>query len=743
MASAQQLSPSGYTGAINTPTALIQPLGSASGAFTNSQPEVNAGPPRIWRQAGFNLGLGVLPNVELVGRLAFLNDTECNEYRVCRTPSNRDLSVGGKVAVPLEWAWSRHHFVQPHLAFGVTDYGGAATNFRQLYGVASIEAGPVLLSAGKSSAVARGYRGGLMSGYFGSGIWRFDNGLSLLAEYDTREYRAGVSYNRAISADLDLNLAMSRKLSDRTLQKSWQSTLGLTYHFGRGARADAQTVTRLSALVPVAIPSPPPPASMPSRETPQPAPHKGLGAASGQVPPLAAKPAQPPVDIRAQSSSAATPTTPAHARRQSGTALPALAHRAQDIADAFHQAGFSDISVAQSADGWIVKAEPRLWRQSRMDAFGAGLAAWSQARVSDEAQLVLMLTHAGQTVGAVQTTGLCGARYIEGADTCQGEPALRFYFDRETDGFDRSAQWQVRGAYSSRFWPQIELSPAASYTAGTEFGLFDYSLGMTYGWEIPLAKGLQWQGFFSKLLTETEDFKNPSHYFRRVGLGESTGKGANLLVYQHPIMTRLWGQYAVGRLGQETTGQQINAYWASTGGGLRATWIYGEWKNPATHDRHINIWNIGVRPFMPNWQITLSGGQFFNNDRGWRIASSHQFDDFGLNFYLRRTGPSNIMPNQRTFMGFSLSFPLGPKQALALGPMSVRLRDRWSLGLETKIQERDNYIEPGYGGFPVIRHNLDTDIFDFNRFDRGIMGQTMYKIRNTARDVLRSWQTAP
>ena len=73
---------------------------------------------------------------------------------------------------------------------------------------------------------------------------------------------------------------------------------------------------------------------------------------------------------------------------------------------------------------------------------------------------------------------------------------------------------------------------------------------------------------------------------------------------------------------------------------------------------------------------------------------------------------------------------------------TLRARDRWELGLETKILQPDNFIEPGYGGFPGIRHSLDTDVFDFNRADLGLMGMNSFKLRLNARRALRDYANA-
>lgn len=692
---AQQMSAPGYVGAINTPIALSMAQGSFAVAVTNSTPELRRMYPDVGSFGGINVGFGLLPGLDAVGRLTYDGDLNCDAYSGNCPAATRDLSVGAKWQLPIEQFWPRSCYLKPHLAVGVTDVGGAATHYRQKYAVATVEAGPFLVSAGRSVPEVSG----LMNGTFGSLIVKLTDEVSLLAENDTKELRGGLSWTHKVSPSMDLNVAMSKKFTDKTVQQSAQATLGLTYHFGRGERAAASE--RFSIPQPI---------------TPQ---------ASVLDVSTAPQDATPRVEI-----------SPAQVLLQQEPTETVL-DTAQRVADVFQVMGFSDIDVAKTPLGWMVQAEPRLWRQDRMDALGAGLAAFVRSGLGDESTLVLALTYMGQRVGGVQTTGGCARRYIEGEDRCDGQAALQFLFDLESIAQEEGARWLVLDANNKRFMPQIEISPAASYTAGTEFGLLDYSLGVTGGWEVPLAKGLQWQGFNAHLLSETDDFKNPNSYFRRVGLGEATRPATNLLVYQSPIVPRLWAQLAVGNLSYKTSGAQINTYWASRDGSYRATWIYGRWDNPyVPYQRQPNILSLGVRPLSPNWQITYSTGKFQGNDTGHRLASSHYFYDYAIQLYVRKTGPSNLLPNNNAFMGFAITFPLGPNKAAELGPLTVRARDRWELGLETKIQQVDNYIEPGYGGFPGIRHSLDTDVFDFNRADLGLMGMNSFKIRLNARRAL-------
>jgi hypothetical protein len=116
------------------------------------------------------------------------------------------------------------------------------------------------------------------------------------------------------------------------------------------------------------------------------------------------------------------------------------------------------------------------------------------------------------------------------------------------------------------------------------------------------------------------------------------------------------------------------------------------------------------------WHLDLTAGRFHNQDAGWRVSSVHFFGDNLFKVFLRRTGNTETanMPT-RSFAGFEVSFPLGPQRASDLGALTVRGRDRWRTGLETKVGEADNYLTAGYGFVPQVRHGITTDGTDYDR----------------------------
>ena len=734
---AEQLSATGYSGAINTPTAAVMATGTLGMALTNSIPEKARQFSGLGYFGSINTGFGLAPGLEAVGRATYDGFIRCNAYEgIDACPSaTRDLSMSFKYQLPLDAYLPKIQDFGLKLAVGANDFGGAAANYSQKYGIATADNGRYSASLGWSKAVPGQ---GLMHGVFGNFSARVSDQMSLILENDTREFRTGLSYNTRISSNVDLSLAASKKLTHRSTELPYQMTAGFTYYFGRAIREEARKPRELTEFMPPsaawvspALPAAPLP---PAHTVPTSAvtttgalPSAASAGAGHTYSGLVGNLLKDAFD-KSTRLAATVGVQPVSALEQD---------QAELIAQKFQELGFSDIDVGVTAKGWYVKAEPRLWRQDRMDAFGAALAAFALSPIEADRQLGLRLTFMGQEVAGLSSTMACVHRYLQGDDQCQHEKALQFYFDAEEMPGQRHVQWLVLQHHDARFKPRIELSPAASYVVATEFGLWDYSLGMTYGWEVPLAKGLFWQGYNSKLLVQTANFEDKSNYFRRVGLGENTRTGANLLVYQTQLMPRTWVQVSAGELGYRTDGNQINAAWANREGDLRVSWVSGRWKDEVGHyELKPNLVNLGWRPFQNNFQLTFTKGQFLNNDKGHRIAAAFSYGENSVQVYWRKTGPSEILPNRNDFIGFSVSVPIGPAKSYELGPVSLRGRDRWDLGLETKVRQPDNFIEPGYGLFPNIRHSLDTDVFDYNRADEGILRIYGHKIRVVARDLL-------
>ena len=683
-----QLAPTGYTAAINSPTADVLPWGGAGLSLSNSNPERA----RKLSQGSFgsaNAGVGLLPGLELVGRLAYEGDLNCYvELKTCAV-GQRDLSLSAKYQLPVELP------LDTRLALGFTDYGGASAEYRSFYGVATSTWGPLDLSLGygkpKSSTA-------LLDGGFGSVVLRLDDHWATILEHDSREARLGLNYRRVLTPDLALQLGVSRKLTDDSAQQPWQMSAALNIMLG-GRTPDPLREERRSvaALVPSLLP-----------------------AVSG--------------DKRDQPVAAAL--------------VPVASPTPEAVALALRQRGFSQVQVRYwPASGdqpalWQVNAEPRRWRQSQVDAMGRALASWLalQGKAADGSrpadELLLSLTWQREPVLHAYTSAACLDGWMNGWTRCAlGNQSGLAYgraleLHRELDGLGQRlagvrarlrqpAQSLSRVEGEPSWMPQFEIGPGLRYNVGTEVGLLDYSVALELGTEVSLADlapGLFWQGVLSAPLLHSDDYDDGKPFAGN--RHPKLGLDSSLLSWWKPLPHGVAAQASAGYIDRRYKGGMVDAVWMNGDGRLRLSATAGSFEHDTTGLRQNPVLGSARWSLVPGaWQLEATAGRFLGGDQGYRLSSNHWFGDTQVKIYYRDSQRDAGTPQaaQHKFIGASINLPLGPKAAYAVGPVTVRGTDRLALGLETKVGEDDNNLTYGYGETPRARHGVLSDVTDHDR----------------------------
>lgn len=688
----------GYSGLMNTPTADVTPFGSLRLGVVDSNPEME----RTIHVGGFGsflVGATPLPGLEGTLRLAFEGDPGCSFFRGDCPATIRDLSVSARYTLPVVLP------LGTRLAVGVNDVGGAATHFRQLYAVATSRLGPLSGSVGYARREAEGRGIGLMDGLFGSAAWRPTRDWTVAVEHDSREVRAGTVHRFVLNDALTLQLGLSRKLTETTPQQAWQ--LMATVDVGLGA-----------------APSPPEPFNLDI--------FAGLASASSD------------------------PGTPAHTLAQAGAAAPGAqgaappsqrqepsARNASAVADALVAKGFARVRVrawrgadgagedgagadgagaGEAGDVWEVEAEPRAWRRSRLEAVGAALGAWleSAGRDARDGEVILTLTFQRLPVLHVAAHVACLRDWVEDAAACPQADAVRFAapYGLPKGLAQRTAQAadiEVMRADNTLWVPQLEVGPALRTFVGTEVGLVDAALALELGVEVQLLPGVAWQALASVPAMSTNNFAPGEAYAS--SKPPDAGLDVAVLTAWAPLPWGLAAQGQVGSLNRDHLGAQADVSWLIADGRVRLGGSLGgyqhrpsgAYRTPALGSARVSVW-------PGTWHMDATGGLFLNGDVGWSVTSRHWFGQVALAASYRDTAYSGTSAAlRRRFLGFSISLPLDGARAHAVGPATLRGRDRWTWGLETKVGETDNVITAGYGIVPRVRHGLWTDVLDHDR----------------------------
>jgi len=637
------ISPLGFVSAINTPVATVLPMGSVALGLANNNPEIAK--PAIGEFGSLSAGFGLLPGLEAFGRLSYSGDLQCNLYGPnCK--GRRDLSVSAKYQLP--WVFP----LNTRVAGGYTDFGGAATNYRSQYLVATSDLGPVDVSLGFAR---KGSPQALLDGPFASVVLRVTDQLSVQYENDSQAHRMGTSYVHKLSPMTDIVASVSRQTPVKTGRENTQIGVHWVMHLGQ-KQAQAPKDSQLQVVTQTA-----PKALEP------------LAAHAQTLPEALQQAGFTRIQVTTSKSQLLHVQAEPTAWRQSR--LQAMGVAIQTVLNNAEQGNTSPWLITLTFQGQPV------------------LSALTSAHCASQFK-------AGYDTCASQPS-------VE----LFSNPAIPEHLAQQLPVNPSRLDSQ-----SIRRIPQFEIGLGLRTAVGTEYGLADYSAAAELSAELPLHQGLALQGTASTPLAYSEDFGSGRVFSDRrhrktqfeqalltywqpigamgvqatVGYINHTDRGGQVDAIWHSEDGR-WR--ASGLLGQYTNSTSFDV----------------NNRMPA-----LASMRYSVMPAL--WQLELTAGQFYNMDRGWNLASNHWMGDLRVKLYYRNTGlKSDPLNPMRSFAGIEVSMPLGPSQSSTVAGIHVRGADRWQTNLETKVGERDNRLTQGYGQVPRPRHGLMTDVIDFDR----------------------------
>lgn len=663
-----------YLGTINTPTAQVLDQGHLKMGVVQGSPERPNPYPGVGFFGSTYMGVGLFEGFEGYLRLDSAGDLHCDQYAsmyrygpFCKSTS-RDLSVALKYKLPLTLPW------ELQAAVGATDYGGAATNYRSTYGVMTREFGALQISAGTGFAHSPN---ALLTGPFMNARYVVNNKLSVMSENDSRASRVGFNFGVPLSAQTKIAMGWSKKVSGPRELVDYQ--FGISFQFDLDGR-------------------------------------KGTRELKAQLP-LNRVDSVEHILMR--------PLVNEVIRSEDQVIIEKSSHEVR-IRQALRGNGFVAGKIFLVNETLFLQAEPISWRINRLEAAAKALSGIPLSEQIERIQLTL--TYQNKNMFDVNITSRCLKELKTGQRGCEVDPKqLHYQFSNtKTDSKDFSA-----ALYS----PSVELGFSTRHAVGTEYGYYDYSLAGEVSIEQPLASGLWFQTYYTVALKSSDDFNDGKVFGTDRYRG--TQKQQQLISYWTPVtIAGIPGSKAIqlssGRINYTDEGQQLESFWMSPTGRWRLYGTAGNFKNPILERRRQPLYASLRYSLVPGKiQLEATSGQFYNNDQGYRLATYFWFGDTRFQTYFRKTymtdGPDQTA---RHFAGFTISFPFGSGRAYDAGPISIRLQDRLSWGLETKILEKDNLITTGYGWLSRPRHGLFADVLDFDRVGLSDIQANSYQFVN-------------
>jgi hypothetical protein len=655
-ATAQPLSPNGYSGLGITPSAKTIANGASVIAFDPTLPGAK-------NTLGYNtqIGFGLYEGLELVGRLA-TNDQKCNMYKPGACPKDmiRDFSASLKWSLPIDWLKSQN----ANVALGMNDVGGAASYFKSYYVVGSKSVGAFDFSLGQAKAM--GDRA-LLSEGFGSVVYRPNDWTSVSVQRVGQNSWVSASAQSPIPfTQASGYVTLNRRLSDEPLtEKSWVGVgVSMTLDASGAAQRSSDQVRSKNSVSSQTLGN-----SMVENRQP-----KDLSTA-----------------LKAQG----------FFNAKLGRKKDRLVVQIENTAYAWNviDAAGVALGVVASTHGGTGKPE-----NFEINITSRGIA---QMQVSGEAACVKRWLEAGEVCPALSVRSL-----LQRGDTVIALSA------NVSDKDGREIEWRTDSTWFSNwsFRPEVVISPTLVSTIGTEYGSFDMDMGANINTIVPLWTGAVIENNRVKPLgIGTQGFEQGGVFY-----GSRLRPATNrTLLHQLVSMPTLNTQARIsyGTAYTLWQGSQIETSTQSENGRHRLGLTKGDFKNDALAFNNEKKYELATYRYAHDDRMStvteITQGKFWGGDRGWIVAQRFWHGDTSLNIYVRRSRMTEASPLV-SFAGIQFSIPLTPRQNRGMENVAIRGVNQWTYTLETKVFEKDNRITGGFGEIPKVGDSL-TQYFNRDR----------------------------
>ncbi|MDN3715378.1 YjbH domain-containing protein [Vibrio breoganii] len=602
---------------------------------------------------------GVFPHLEVGGRIV-TQTYDCNGY----TESGcgiRDLSATAKFQLPY-----LEDLTGFNLAFGAQDIGGAASNFDAYFVVADteIESFNLRLSGGYGQS---DLSLGVLDGPFAGAEWQPFDFVQLAGEYDAQEFNAAV-----------------RLMTPRDMLP-YGAQLAAQYQLYSGHENQDQTLWGVSASVPF------------------------FGDTFTRNKYSDVKPdSQTQVETQLAKGDASSLT---------------------QLIGKLEQEGFVNIRVGANLDTLVIALESKRYQHNTMDGAGVALGIISAnsgeglfadlPRGSSKAQKVeLVLLQNKVPMLSINTELNCYRDFLKSGAECE---QMRFSNQDLAAKLDQT-QWRYETVNDGFGYSELIFSPVMNYAVATEYGFFDYSIGLGTNLYTPLWKGAAVDVRHILPIANSDDYDDG--YYESDALENEVDRALVHQAFRLPANTMTL--FSAGLIRSDYYGGQNETQWYSTSGmhnlGFEAGYFTAK-DSIDTEDRTPLLAHYRLSVAQWNWQMQVQGGEFWGGDQGVKATSSHWLGD-------TRLDASYLNSESEQFVTLNVSIPLTFWRGMKPDYLTVRGVSEWNFSVQTRVGESHNQLNTGLGKTANNYHNLDRQYFNRARLNPNYFENNPIRLRN-------------
>lgn len=687
----------GFTGLLRSPVAHVENLGNINFSLAHEDNiNYNSG----YIHGAHNtalLSLGLLPNLEL---------TIQNAFKKFKGDAGVFGSAGSDLAFSAKWRLPIAFDKLPlDFAVGVKDIGthSDATRHQNYYSVASWQSTgwDLTLGYGKGdelNQMGRDY----LDGVFGGGRWLVHKHVAAVADYDGTGVNWGVQWS----------LPESWTPKGWRLQGSWQIASN-----SRTQGRDNQwwSLSLSKALVSQSR-------AYTSRHSQSMVDEQSFSANLSTVSELSVKKIQSPLpQFGVLSLSKKETLRPVAFSDQIKVTNQVSGFNSTLVTQSLTELGYENLRVGFFQQQPVIAFENNIYLKNELKAIGEVIGV---VGAHHEGDFTLILQNRQLPVLAVSSSG----HQIQQA--IRGGPVLTPWFQVQSTSqlrqLWRNVEWsEGRRRRLSFGLPRISFAPVQDSSLGTDWGVLDYTFGLSTNLTMDLWPGAVVDIRHLNEVYSSDDVGFPNHPVAPI----RDGVDRILLHQSFSLPLGVMTQFSLGQVYYDYQAIINETRWESANGRHRFGLLTAYLENDQS-SQNINSINseqqesalLSYRYRWPNWGVDteITAGRYRFGDRGISLKSHHWFDDTKITLEVKRN-------ENHTFAGMIFELPLTfgrsskPSVIQLLGGINA-----WRWGYQTQLSGELNYIVPNQFEVPWLQHNLDSVYFDRDRLSRQYMIENQY-----------------